>query len=111
MRQLVYTMFISNNRPSFVVKEKFGKTSESVKILWNWLSAKFSFAFYVLTNKFVKSSRIQARIFFIFLKNFLKQTWNSFKPNFNLGEKIGKALINYGKFSDFFCYLIALILS
>ena len=41
MRQLVYTMFISNNRPSFHLwwKEKFSKTSQSLKIFYNWLQA------------------------------------------------------------------------
>ena len=41
MRQFVYTMFISNNRPSFHLwwKEKFSKTSQSLKILYNWLQA------------------------------------------------------------------------
>ena len=29
-----------------------GKTSKSLKILWNWLSGKFSFAFYVFINNY-----------------------------------------------------------
>ena len=37
--------------------------------------AKFSFVFmYLLTAKFVKKSHIEARIYFIILKNVLKQT-------------------------------------
>ena len=33
-------------------------------------------------TKFVKKSAIYARIYFIFLKNVLKQTWNSFNTKF-----------------------------
>ena len=33
------------------VEEKFGKTLKSLKILWNWLSAKFSIVFYAFINK------------------------------------------------------------
>ena len=38
----------------------------------------------LLTTKFVKNSQILPRIFFIFLKNVLKQTWNSFNTKFQL---------------------------
>ena len=30
-----------------MVKEKFGKTSKSLKILWPWLSEKFPFCFFL----------------------------------------------------------------
>ena len=33
-----------------VVKRNFLKTPNSLKILWKWLSAKFSFAFYVFVD-------------------------------------------------------------
>ena len=37
---------------------------------------------FLLETKFVKNIYIKARIFFIFLANFLKQTWNSFNTKF-----------------------------
>ena len=49
---------------------------------------------FYLIIKFVKNSQIWARMFVIFLKNVLKQTWNSFNTKFNLSEKIGKAVAN-----------------
>ena len=41
VRQLVYTMFISNNCASIHLwwKEKFSKTTQSLEILYNWLWA------------------------------------------------------------------------
>ena len=70
-----------------MVKETFGKMSKRLKILWPWLSAKFSFAFMsISTGKVVKNSHILTWIFFIFLrKNILHKTWNSF--NTNVGPK------------------------
>ena len=44
---------------------------------------------FLLTTKFFKNSHIQARGFFIFLKNFFE---SFFIPNINLNEKIGKAV-------------------
>ena len=48
----------------------------------------------LLIAPIVKNSHIWARIYFIFFKkNILKQTWKFFLiPNFNLSEKIGKAI-------------------
>ena len=44
------------------------------------LSEEFSFLFMLLmTTKFVKNGHILGKIFFIILKNVLKQTQNSFK--------------------------------
>ena len=52
-----------------MIKRKFSKTSIILKILWPWLSAKFSIALYVLTNLLhVKNSHILSEIYFIFLK-------------------------------------------
>ena len=44
---------------------------------------------FLLTVKLVEKGHITARIFFIFLKNVLKQEIFLI-PNFNLSEKIGK---------------------
>ena len=53
---------------------------------------KIFFAFVsLLTVPIVKSSHIEARIYFTFLKNILKQTLKFLIPNINLTEKIGKA--------------------
>ena len=38
-----------------------------------------------------KNSHIQARIYFIFLENFIKQTWKSFNIKFQISGKIEKA--------------------
>ena len=48
-------------------------------------------------SKFVKNSHIWGRIYFIFLQHVLKQTflipnYNFLIPNFDLSEKIGKAV-------------------
>ena len=54
-----------------------------LKILSNWLSAKFFFLFYVLLKtNFVENSHIEARIFFNFLKSVLNQTSNAFNTKF-----------------------------
>ena len=72
-------------------KEKFVKTLKSPKMSYKWLSTKFSFPFlFFLTSKFGKKSHIYARILFIFLKNVLKQNWNSFNTKFILPGKDGK---------------------
>ena len=76
MRQLVYTMLISNNPTSFhlwrkenLVKyakvSKYYETDRLQNSLFVFMSA--------LTAKLVKNSHIQARIFFIFLKIVQKQ--------------------------------------
>ena len=85
MRQLVYTMFISNNRPfghlwwkeDFVYHLKVSKYYET-----DCLQIFLLLIMLLLTNKFVKSSHISTRTFFIFLNNVLKQTWNSFNTKF-----------------------------
>ena len=64
-------------KPEVIIeKMRWGR---GCKISWNWLSAKFSFAFYVFINSQIcQKHYIYARIFFIFLKNILKQTWMKF---------------------------------
>ena len=64
----------------------------------------------LLIAPIVKNSHISTRIYFIFLKNVLKPTWKSLIPNFDLSEKITKAVTKQGKFLALFRILIALIL-
>ena len=76
-----------------------------------WLSAKFSFALYVLRiTKFVKKSHIYARIYFIFLKTVLKQTWNCFNTKFGPQWKDQKSSYQVRQILVIFSNLIALIL-
>ena len=56
--------------------------------------------------KFVKNRHIWARNYFIFLKNVINKVEILLTPNFNLSERLGKAVTN-----ALFCDLIALILS
>ena len=51
LEQLVYTkLLLMIKFPLLVVKLKFFKLSKSFKMLWTWLSAKFSVVFYVFFN-------------------------------------------------------------
>ena len=54
---------------------------------------KFFFCFlcFLVTAKLVKNSHIYVKTFFTFVKSTLNLTCNFFLPNFNLGEKTGKA--------------------
>ena len=113
MRQLVYTMLISNNRTSFHLwwKEnlvKHWKVSKyyETDCLQNFLSL-FMF---LLTAKSVKKSHILARMFFIFLKKVLKQTWNSFSTKFQPQWKDWKSSYQARQILGLFCHLMALIL-
>ena len=63
---------------------------------------------FLLTSKFVKNS--QARIFFIFLKNVLKETWDSFNTKFESPWKDRKSSYKVKQILGLFCHLIALIL-
>ena len=47
----------------------------------------------LLTAPIDKNSHISGRIYFIFLKNLLKQIWKSFIPNIDLSEMIEKSVI------------------
>ena len=73
--------------------------------------AKFSFVFMsLLTAKFVKKSHIEARIYFIILKNVLKQTWNFFNTKFGPQWKNPKGSYQVRKVLAIFSNIIALIL-
>ena len=65
---------------------------------------------FLLTAKLVKNSHIQARIFFIFLKDVLKQTWNSFNTKLQTQCKDGKSSDQVRQILAHFFHLIALIL-
>ena len=85
VRQLVCTMFISNNRLSFHLwrKENLVKHRKVSKYYETDCLQNFLLLFmFLLTTKFVKNSHIQARVFFIFLKNVSKQSCDSFNTKF-----------------------------
>ena len=68
VRQLVYTMFISNNSTvSLLMKGKFCRTSKSLKILWNWSPAKFSLAFQVFVNSQIGEKQSYLSYNFLYL--------------------------------------------
>ena len=91
----------------FIIVNIF-KTSKSINILWNWLSAKFPFALNVFINSQIGQK--QARIFFIFLKTFLKQTWNAFNTKFQPQWKDRKSSYQVRQILGLFSDFIALIL-
>ena len=62
------------------------------------------------TTKFVKNSHIEARIVFIFLKNVLKQIWNSFNTKFQPQWKDQENSHQIRHILGLFFQLIALIL-
>ena len=64
----------------------------------------------LLTAKFVKNSHIWPRIYFIFLKNVLKESWNSFNTKFQPQWKARKTSYQVRQILALFFYLIALIL-
>ena len=83
-------MFLNDNYASFllVIKQTFGKTSESLKIFWKWLSLNFFLlTISFLTAKFDKCSLIYARIYFISPKSVLKNTWKFFNTKFQPQSK------------------------
>ena len=62
-----------------------------------------------LTAPIVKNSHIEAKIYFMFLKNVLKQTWKSFNTKFRPQWK-RKTNYQVRQILTLFCNLIALIL-
>ena len=70
-------LIIRNTESANTFKKKLlkFKISKSLKILWNWLSANFSFAFCVFIKRQIcQIFHIEDRILFAFLKILLKQT-------------------------------------
>ena len=56
----------------------------------------------LLTAKFVKNIHIWVRIYFIFLKKFLTQTWNSLNNKFQPQWKVRKSSYKLKQISAFF---------
>ena len=106
-----YTMFLNDNYASFllVIKQTFGKTSESLKIFWKWLSLNFFLlTISFLTAKFDKCSLIYARIYFISPKSVLKNTWKFFNTKFQPQSKKNRKIgYQEGKILVLFCNLAA----
>ena len=81
VRQLEYTMFISNNHPLFNLwwNKNLVKHRKVSKYYETYCLHDFIFLFmFLLTIKKAKNSPIDTTIFSIFLINVLEQTWNSF---------------------------------
>ena len=113
MRQLEYTMFISNNRPSFHFrwKENLVKHQKVSKYYENDCLPNFLLLFlFLLTAKFVKNYHIWAKLCVIFLKSALKQNWKSFNTKFQPQWKPRKSSYQVNQILALVCYLIALIL-
>ena len=64
----------------------------------------------LLTAKFVKDSRILARIYFTFPKNVLKQSWDLFNTKFQPLWKARKSSYQVGSILALLSYLVAVIL-
>ena len=85
MTQLLYTMFIGNDRASFHfwAQEHLLKHQRVSKYCHNdCLKNVLSRFISLLTAKFVKNSHTRAKIYFIFLENVLKQTSNILNNQF-----------------------------
>ena len=113
MRQLVYTMFINNNRVLFHLwwKENLSKHQKVSRYYERGCPKNFLWLFMsLLTAPIDKNSHIQARIYIIFIKKFLKQTWKSFNTNFWPQSKNWKSSYKVRQIFTLSWYLIALIL-
>ena len=64
----------------------------------------------LLTAKFIKSIHIWSGIYFIFLENILKQSWDSFNTKFQSQWKARKSSYQVRQILALFRYVIALIL-
>ena len=106
-------MYISNNRSSFhlwwkeklVIHQKVSNYYET-DCLQNFL---LLFMF-LLRIKCLKNTHIYVRNVFFFLKNVLKQTWNSFNIRFQPYQKGRKSSCLVKPILWFLCHLIHLIL-
>ena len=75
------------------MKGKFGKTLKVSKYYEADFLQNFLLLFmFLLTIKFVKKNQIENKMFFIFLKLSKKKFEIILIPNFNVSEKIGKAV-------------------
>ena len=113
MRQLVYTILISNNCSSLhlwwtenlVKLQQVSKYDEK-----DCLQIFFLLFMSLLPTKFVKNSHIWGKIYFIFLKNVLKQTRNSFNTKFQAQWKACSSSYQLKQILAVYCDLIPLIL-
>ena len=113
MRMLVFTLFITNNRPSFNswLKETVVKRQEVSKYYENDCLQNFLLRFMsLLKANFVKNIHIWARIYFLLAKSLLQQNRNSFNTIFQPQSKFRKSSYEVRQLLAVFCYLIALIL-
>ena len=87
MTQLLYTMFIGNDRASFHfwAQEHLLKHQRVSKYYHNeCLQNVLSHFMSLFTAKLVKNSHTRAKIYFIFLENVLKQTSNILNNQFQV---------------------------
>ena len=106
-------MFISNNRSSFHFwwKENFVKHQQVSRYYEkHCLQIFLLLLMSLLATKFVKNSHIWGKIYFIFLKNVLKQTRNSFNTKFQAQWKACSSSYQLKQILAVFCDLIPLIL-
>ena len=113
MRQLVYTILISNNCSSLhlwwtenLVKLQQVSKYDEKDCLQIFLLLLMS----LLETKFVKNSHILGKIYLIFLKNVLKQTRNSFNTKFQAQWKACSSSYQLKQILAVYCDLIPLIL-
>ena len=76
----------------------------------DWLQNFLLLFMFASTTKFVKNSHISARLISTFLKNVLKQSWNSFNTNFKPQWKGLKSSYQANKILRLFCHSVALTL-
>ena len=113
MRQLVYTILISNNRASFHLwwNENLGKLQQVSKYYGkDCLQIFLLLLMSLLKTKFLKNSHIWGKIYLIFLKNVLKQTRNSFNTKFQAQWKACSSSYQLKQILAVFCDLIHPIL-
>ena len=113
MRQLVYTILISNNCSSLHLwwTENLVKLQQVSKYDEKDCLQIFLLLFMsLLPTKFVKNSHIWGKIYFIFLKNVLKQTRNSFNTKFQAQWKACSSSYQLKQILAVYCDLIPLIL-
>ena len=113
MRQLVYTILISNNCSSLhlwwtenLVKLQQVSKYDEKDCLQIFLLLLMS----LLETKFVKNSHILGKIYLIFLKNVLKKTRNSFNTKFQAQWKACSSSYQLKQILAVFFDLISLIL-
>ena len=109
MRQLLFSMFITNTRSSFHMSWK----KNLVKRLVNLVKVSKNYENDFLQNfLFLSMSLLTAKIgiYFIFLKNSLKQTWKSFHAKLQPQWKDQQNSFQVRQILALFCNFVALIL-